>query len=383
MRALTHPQERITFGPIWPATITTRVVSLSELFVIFLKVGMISFGGMIALVSVIADAMVDKKKLLTHDDILKCMSLAKLLPGPQGINCVVYVGHRLRGSLGAWVSAIGVLLPSLICIVGLTSLYLAYVSQMPELRPLFAGVVPALAAIIASVGYRMSKKVLQGRREAALVLLAAIFLLAAPPTFRPYVTMAIILGYSLTGWYLFRNSHAAQKRSALYLPWHMRLGLIVVLSFPVVTYVAQLAFGANGLLQIALTFSGMSLMLFGGGYVLIPMMHDIVVSNSHWLTSQAFLDGFALSQVTPGPALLMATFIGQHVMAEQYGLLYGIAGAFVATLAIFTPPAILMALASNAFQDIQQWPGLKAGVRGIHCGILGMIGVAALVPLQD
>lgn len=381
MRVVSHPQGRITFGPIWPVIITTRAVSLSELFWIFLKIGAMSFGGLMALVSMTSTAMVDKKKLLTHDDMLDCMSLASLLPGPQGINCVVYVGYRLRGGLGAWASAAGVLLPSLICLGSLTTLYLTHASQMPALSHLFAGVLPAVAAVIAAVGYRMSKKVLTGRREAGLALLAALCLLAAPPVFRPYVTMAIVLGYALAGWYLFRKPHSAPKHPPPRLPWRLRLGLLAVFGFPLLTCLVPLAIETGGLMRIALTISGMSLMLFGGGYVLIPMIHDIAVSQAHWLTTQAFLDGLALSQVTPGPVLPMAVFIGQHAMANQYGLLYGTMGAIVAMLAIFVPPGVLMIAASNASEDIAKWTGLKAGIRGIRCGILGVVGVAALAVL--
>ncbi len=378
MRALPHSQERITFGPIWPVTITERAVSLSELFWVFFKIGAISFGGFMALVSATADAFVDKKKLLTHEEMLDGMSLANLLPGPRGINCVVYVGYRLRGGLGAWVSAIGALLPSLIWMVSLTTLYVIYASQLPALNHLLAAVLPAVAAIIVAVAYRMGRKVLQSRREAVFALLAALLFIAAPQLFRPYATMAIVLGSGLAGWYLFRKSDAEQPLSAPHLPRQWWLGLAVALGVLGGACITALAFDGHGLLQIALTFGGLSLMLFGSGYVLVPMIFDAVVSNAHWLTTEAFLDGLALSQVTPGPVLLLAAFIGQHVMAEQYGLLYGIAGALVATFAIFAPPAVLMVVVSNTFEEIKPWPSVRACLRGIRCGVLGMISVAAL-----
>lgn len=97
---------------------TARLISLGQLFWIFLKIGCVSFGGFMALISVIADTVVEKHKLLTNDDMLDGISLANLLPGPQGVNCVAYIGYRLRGPMGATVCAVGVLLPTVVLIVG-------------------------------------------------------------------------------------------------------------------------------------------------------------------------------------------------------------------------------------------------------------------------
>jgi chromate transporter len=120
-------------------------------------------------------------------------------------------------------------------------------------------------------------------------------------------------------------------------------------------------------------------LLFGGGYVFIPMIQDVVVTNYGWLTTQQFLDGVALSQVTPGPILVIATFIAQKVMTEQYGVLLGLLGAVVGTVSIFTPPAVLMITTSMALDSLKQAPGVQAALRGIRCGVLGMIVIAAFV----
>jgi chromate transporter len=120
-------------------------------------------------------------------------------------------------------------------------------------------------------------------------------------------------------------------------------------------------------------------LLFGGGYVFIPMMQDVVVTNYGWLTTQQFLDGVALSQVTPGPILVIATFIAQKVMMEQYGMLLGLLGAVVGTVSIFTPPAVLMITTSMVLDSLKQAPGVQAALRGIRCGVLGMIVIAVFV----
>jgi chromate transporter len=367
-------------GLLTSTTITERV-PLSTLFWIFLKIGSVAFGGFMALITVIADTMVEKRQLLKHEDMLDCISLANLLPGPQGVNCVAYVGYRLHGGLGALVSVVGVLLPTFVLIVVLTGLYVTYASNVAVLSNLFAGFTPAVAAVIVSVVHRMAKGILKGRPEVLLTILAALVLAAAPRTMRLYVTLGIVTSFGLAGYALFRRHHVCPPVYQTRLPWARLLVPLVVLGLLIVAFLAHPPLAPRGLAQLALTFSGLSLLLFGGGYVFIPMMQDVVVTHYGWLTTQQFLDGVALSQVTPGPILVIATFIAQKVMMEQSGWLYGLFGAVVGTVSIFTPPAVLMITASMALDSLKQAPGVQAVLRGIRCGVLGMIAIAALAIL--
>ncbi len=359
-----------------------QTVSLTALFCMFLKIGCVSFGGFMALISVIADTVVEKHKLLTNDEILDGISLANLLPGPQGVNCVAYIGYRLRGAMGALVCSVGVLLPIVVLMIGLTSLYLTYASQLPALGSFFAGFVPAVAAILVTVVHRMSRHVLKGWREVVLALAAALALFFAPQALKLDVTVWIVAGFGIMGYSMFRQPGAVAPARTSRLPW-LRLSVpLFALALLLVVFLAQPALDPNGLPQMALTFGGLSLMLFGGGYVLIPMIQDVVVSNYQWLTTQQFLDGMALSQVTPGPILVIATFIAQKVTTGESGLVMGVLGALVGTAAIFGPPAILMVTASQVLDDIRQSPTIKAAMQGIRCGMVGMIAVSAVVILR-
>jgi chromate transporter len=340
-----------------------------------------AFGGFMALISVVADTMVEKRKFLKEEDMLDCISLAHLLPGPQGVNCVAYVGYHLRGGLGALVSAVGVLLPTFVFIVVLTGLYVAYASKVAVLSNLFNGFIPAVAAVVVSVAHRMAKNVIKGQREVILTILAALALVVAPRTLRLYITLSIMGSFGLAGYALFRSPNVSPPARQVRLPWGCLLGSLTVLGLLVVIFLAHPPLAPRGVAQLALTFSGLSLLLFGGGYVFIPMMQDVVVTHYGWLTNQQFLDGVAFSQVTPGPILVIATFIAQKVMMDQYGLLGGLLGAVVGTISIFTPPAVLMITASMALDYIKQSSGVQAALRGIRCGVLGLLVVAALIIL--
>jgi chromate transporter len=277
---------------------------------------------------------------------------------------------------------VGVLLPTFVFIVVLTGLYVVYASKVAVLSNLFAGFMPAVAAVIVSVAHRMARGVLKGQRESLLTILAALVLLAAPRAMRLYVTFSIVCSFGLAGYALFRGPNTGSPVHQAPLPWGRLLGTLAVLVLLVVAFLAHPPLAPGGLAQLALTFSGLSLLLFGGGYVFIPMMQDVVVNNYGWLTTQQFLDGVALSQVTPGPILVIATFIAQKVMMEQSGWLYGLLGAVVGTVSIFTPPAVLMITASLALDSLKQAPGVQAALRGIRCGVLGLIVIAALVILH-
>jgi chromate transporter len=123
--------------------------------------------------------------------------------------------------------------------------------------------------------------------------------------------------------------------------------------------------------KLFFTFAGMSVMLFGGGYVFVPMIQEIVVNGNAWVTQTEFVDGIAMGQITPGPILISAAFIGFKVA--------GILGALVATVGIFLPPALIMVAATNGLERAKKSPLLQAALRGVRPAVIGMIFAAAVV----
>ena len=351
-------------------------ISLAYLFGNFLKIGSTAFGGFMALVSVIENIIVDKRKLLTHEDVLDGISLASVLPGPVAANVVAYVGYRLRGGVGALVTATAVLLPSFILVVALTIAYLQ-AGEISLISKVFAGFIPAVAAIIISAATRMSKKAIKGWREVSIAAVAAI-LLETIGGF--YITLIVILGAGLFGWLVFRgkvaknlaNNPVEQKIEPLdikkiAIPVAVLAG---ILSLPLL----PLPLGEDSLAKLFVTFSGMSLMLFGGGYVFIPMIQEVVVNNYGWVTQKEFANAIAMGQITPGPILISAAFIGYVVK--------GIAGAFVSTVAIFFPPGLLMVTMSHLLERIKGSIMIQAALKGIRPAVIGMIFTAAIVVAQ-
>ncbi|NET84567.1 MAG: chromate efflux transporter [Moorea sp. SIO1F2] len=352
-------------------------VSLWFLFWNFFKIGSTAFGGFMALISVVENRMVRRHKLLTHEDMLDGISLATVLPGPVAANVVAYVGYRLRRTNGAVVSAIGVLLPSFILVIGLTIAYLQ-VGEIPALQKAFAGFIPAVAAIILSAARRMSKKAIKGWRELVIALIAAVLLKVIGGF---YITVLVVVGSGLVGWLWLgdtkqsgqENSQAQPIQESIQgISWlKLSVTLLILLSFLLLSLIPLPFLGETSLAKLFVTFSGMSLMLFGGGYVFIPLIQEVVVNNYGWVTQTEFANAIAIGQITPGPILISAAFIGYVVK--------GISGAIVATVGIFLPPGLLMVTCSHLLKHIKESTVIQAALKGIRPAVIGMIITAAIV----
>lgn len=358
-------------------------VSLWSLFWTFLKVGSTAFGGFMALISVVQNLIVERKKFLKHDEMLDGISLASLLPGPVAVNVVAYVGYRLRGGMGAAVSATGVILPSFALLLGLSMAYFQW-GQIPAVSRLFMGFLPAVTAIILASAWNMGRKSITDWRESVITVAAGALLLGIGGVF---ITLGIIIGAGLAGWLLFRkpvaaamqceggSAHTGGKKRTLPAIKPRRaiirsklLGITPLMAAPL------LSFNAGVLAKLFFVFASMSVMLFGGGYVLIPLIQEIVVDGQAWVSHQEFLDAIAMGQITPGPILISAAFIGYKVA--------GLAGSVVATVGIFLPPALLMIGAVRALDYIKESITIKAALRGVRPAVVGLIFAAAIVVAQ-
>src|SRR6266480_237067 len=339
--------------------------SLWSLFLSFLKIGSTAFGGFMALISVVQNEIVERKKLLTHSDMVDGISLATILPGPVAVNVVAYVGYKLRGGLGALVSAVGVILPAFILIVALSAVYFRW-GQIPTVNKLFLGFIPAVTAVIVPAAWGMARKAILGLPEFTIAFTACLLLLYKGGF---YVTLTIIVGAGLIGWLLFARFSNPLAGIAESKPVKKGGGVkLLALNAPLAA-APFLAVDAGLGVKLFLTFSGMSVLLFGGGFVFIPLIEQVVVQDQAWVTHQEFIDAIALGQITPGPILISAAFIGYKVM--------GLLGAAIATVAIFLPPALLMLLSAHFLMRARELMAVKAVLRGIRPAVIGMIATAA------
>ena len=352
--------------------------SLRSLFWIFFKIACTSFGGFMAMISVTENVIVERKKLMSHHDMLDGISLASILPGPVAVNLVVYVGYRLRGGIGALVSACGAVLPSFFFIMVLSLAYFRW-GEVPAVNKLFMGFIPAVTAVIISAAWNMSRKSIVSWREALIAVSSAVALLAIGGF---YSTLAIIGCAGLIGWFWFRGAdeagakpvqagkgNPARKKSKKKSKKKFNVNALFLGSAPLTT-LPLWQVDPSILLKIFVVFASMSLMLFGGGYVFIPLIQEIVVNGHGWVTHQEFIDAIAMGQITPGPILVSAAFIGLKVA--------GMAGAVVAIIGIYLPSALLMVGSTHMLERIKRSLVIKAALRGVRPAVIGMIAAAAV-----
>jgi chromate transporter len=328
-----------------------------------------------ALVAVVQKQLVDKDKVIREEVILDGISLASVLPGAVAINVVTYVGYQLRGIKGALVSMVATVFPGFLMIVGLGALYTTY-GELPILNRFFMGILPAIAAVILSVALSMAQKQVKDYKQIIVCTLAGICMLRVHSFF---ATLIVIITSALTGYFLYNlpeTKNEKRKASPIAINYR-RLIIFVVIPLLLILAIVILirVFELNTLdwykinRTIFLTFTGMSLTLFGGGYVIIPAMQQVIVDGFHWLTTKEFADAIAMGQITPGPVILTATFIGYRVA--------GFLGACVASFAIFFPPSMVMLLFSGFLKKIKDSNVVNAIFKGMRPAIIGMIFSAA------
>ena len=352
---------------------TPHTVSGGYLFFQMLKIGAVSWGGFMALISVVQKQFAEKDKVIDNETVLDGIALASVLPGPVAFNVVTFIGYKLRGLKGAFLAMAGILLPSFILMIILSYLYFTY-GNIPVITNFFKGIYPAIAAIILAVAIGMAGKNIRDLYQAAIAL-AALGLLIFMKNF--FVTLIVMISGGILGYLLYRNreeeTEAAKDTAAEGSPGekvYLIIGSLVLLIALLVWALpllcpASVRVGCMLQQKITLIFSGLSLSLFGGGYVVIPMLENVFVHHLEWLTLKEFADGIALGQVTPGPIFISATFIGYKAG--------GLAGALNATVSIFLPPALLMILLSHFLDTLKHSRAVHAVFKGLRPAVIGMI----------
>ena len=321
-----------------------RKISLGRLLLLFLKIGSIGFGGGMAIVSVMECELVRKRKLLPLDEFLHGVGFGQIL-GAFSINASVFAGYRLFGAVGALLSGAAFLLPSLVLVIGLSDLYFRY-HAMPALQGAVAGLSPVVIALIVEAAWSIGARVLRTPLSLALAALA----LAAG--LLKINALWVLLGAGAVGLVVNGRSRGPEATSA-----GAGRSLAMVAAAP--------AIAAGPLGALGLTFFKVGLIFFGGGFVLVPVLHHHLVTALHWLTAREFIDGVAISNLTPGPISLLATFAGYRVA--------GVSGALVATAALLAPSVALMVLIARGYERFRQDRRAQSLLAGLNPAITGLI----------
>jgi chromate transporter len=347
--------------------LVSHSVPLLQLFWIYLKIGFTGFGP--ALAGETKKHLVNRLKWLSEEDFVNGLALAQLLPGATWVSLTVYVGYKIRGIVGALTCFFSFILPPFCIMLLLSYIYFTY-GSVAEVSILFKGMAVVVVGLVAHAVIEIGKSAITDCKGIVIALASVGIML--------YCTNIFILLFfaAITGILLYYNSLKHQDMTALGGNLHKNAGAnhIPIKKIMLLAIVlAAIAFGASEqpvLLQLGSVFFRMGALLFGGGFSMIPFIQQEVVSHYHWLTLDEFVVGIALGQVTPGPILITATFVGYKVA--------NVSGAIAATLGIFSPSLFLVMATAEVHQKIRNNIWVKSAIKGIAAAFTGMMLVVAI-----
>lgn len=332
---------------------------LLDLFSSFLRLGMTAFGGP-AMVAYIRDLAVGKKHWLSQESFADGTALCQSIPGATTMQTAAYVGLRARGIAGALATFVGFGLPAFLLMVVLSGVYAASRNLQP-VAAAFRGLQMVVVALVANAVVAFGRNSMKNWRDLLLACGAATFLILGGSPILAIAGSAAVSPVLYVGTNLpIKPVHTIGKPGG-------RAGVHLVL-FAVLVGGTALAvlFVANRLLfNLALVMLKVDLFAFGGGFASVPVMLHQVVDVRNWIDSKTFMDGIALGQVTPGPVVITATFVGYQVA--------GWLGAVVGTVAIFSPSFLMVLIAVPYFDRLQRSMVFRRALRGILASFVGLL----------
>ena len=330
--------------------------SPSLLFAAFFRLGLTAFGGP-AMVAYMRELAVSRKRWLTDESFQNGVVLCQTIPGATAMQTAAYVGLRAHGIRGALAAYIGFMLPAFVLMFILSAVY-ATTRNVPAVLAAFAGLRVIVVAIIANALVGFARKTVTRAVEVPVALIAGLLLgIGGNPAL-------VLLAAGLAGVLLHgRQSGAAGFDHAPAVPVPMKaagIGLLLAAAAVGCLFCFQARLGLLALIMMKVDALG-----FGGGFASVPLMMHEIVDARGWLPRGVFMDGIALGQVTPGPIVITATFVGYQLL--------GWTGALVGTLGIFTTSFLVLLLALPHFDRLNNLPWFRRAVRGILIAFVGLL----------
>ena len=330
---------------------------ITRIFLQFLKLGLIAFGGPAAHAALMEQELVTRKKWLKPQTYLDYLGAVNLIPGPNSTQLTMLVGYQLRGFWGMVAGGMGFVLPAAL-ITGILAWLYVELGHVPAIESLFYGVKPAVIAVIAGAILKLGKKAL---KTIWLGILGTITLLAVLLGLNE---ITAILGAGVVGMLVFaiRNRFKGWKSTKSLAPF----ALLNIAGTGIATY---------STLKLFWIFFKIGAVLFGTGYVLVAYMDGELVEKAGWITRDQLLDAIAIGQFTPGPILSAATFVGY--------LLEGWKGAAVATAGIFLPSFVFIMILYPIIPRLRKSPFTAAFLDAVNMGAVAVMLAVSLVMARE
>ena len=340
------------------------MLSLTALFVRVLKLGATAYGGP-GMISHIKEMAVNEKGWMKEGEFMRGLALCQLIPGATMVQIVTYIGYRVRGVWGALTAAVAFVLPAFIALLVLSAIYFRFHSLW-FIQALFKGLGAIVVAIILNACITFGRPIL---RDWKVILIALLSFVAF--FFRWNFVLIFVLA-AIAGLLLRPKkpqTKAAPSGGAPLQVVKEKEYLIVVLLAAIICVVLVLSYLIDpNITALSLSLSKIGALAFGGGFTAIPLIQYEMVDRFHWLSTKEFLDGIALGQVTPGPVLITATFVGYKVS--------NFLGAFMATLGVFFPSFFILVLLipyHDRLKGVEKVRMMEQGILGSFIGMLALV----------
>jgi chromate transporter len=374
-------------------------VSLREALGYWLKLGFISFGGPAGQIAIMHQDLVENKRWLSERRYLHALNYCMVLPGPEAQQLAIYIGWLMHRTWGGIIAGSLFVLPSLLILIGLSWIYLAF-GHVPAVAGVLYGIKPAVTAIVLFAAYRIGSRALKNGLLWTLAALAFLAIFAFDAPFPLIVLLAALLG-TLGGKFVPQKfavggGHGAAKADygpALIdddtpPPEHAQFRwtrLFHILWVGLVLWGGVIGglcarYGWDGALtQMGWFFTKAALLTFGGAYAVLPYVYQGAVEHYHWLSTHQMIDGLALGETTPGPLIMVVTYVGfvagwiKELFGPDQLFLAGAAAAAVVTYFTFLPSFLFILAGAPLIESTHGNLKFTAPLTGITAAVVGVI----------
>jgi len=348
--------------------------TLSELFLVFGRVGLLSFGGPAGQIGMMHRVLVDEKRWLSEERFLHALNYCMLLPGPEAQQLATYAGWLLHGRRGGIIAGTLFILPGFLVIVALAAAYALY-QDTHWLPALLFGLKAGVLAIVIEALLRVAKRALKSRFLVGVAAAAfiALFFFAIP-------FPLVILAAGVAGFLKARGGPAVKPDGGSRSPslLHQLRGVLVgILIWQMPLLLCWLVAAPSSLLELQEFFSRLAVVTFGGAYAVLAYVAQVAVETHGWMTASEMLDGLALAEATPGPLVLVLSYIGFLAAFRHPGMLdpmlAGVLGASIAAWATFVPSFIFIFLGAPYVERLKDNAALSGALSAITGAVVGVI----------
>jgi len=341
------------------------MLPLSLLFKNFLKLGATAYGGP-AIAGQMKKTIIKEYGWMKEPEFMQGMALCQLIPGATFVQLSTYIGYRLRGIWGAFVCAIAFVLPAFALVLILSTVYFK-LGNLWFIQSLFKGLGAIVVAIVLNAFINFGKPILKDWKAVLIAILSFLGFLLQLNTVLVFIVagvLALLLRLAIAG----KTVPAAPMQGVVDTAKKGGDGLFLAVLAVLIGIIFAVCYGLNAQLSyLAMTLSKVGALAFGGGFTIIPLIQYEVVDKFHWVSTKEFLDGIAMGQVTPGPIMITATFLGYK--------LSGFWGAVMATIAIFTPAFFIVSLLIPHYDRLKGIKSVRIMEQGILASFVGMLGL--------